>query len=94
MGFREVKHSGEQDSNVKDLDFDLVATDVAINIINNTIDVKYNKIYRDINGEVFKTIPMQYRITDEIQIDAWDSAVGAVFEAAIVAQMKIRNGIV
>ena len=36
---------------------------------------------------------MSYRVTDEAEIDAWDSAVGAMFEAAIVAQMKIRNGI-
>tara|TARA_R110002012_G_scaffold38006_1_gene106208 strand:- start:125 stop:409 length:285 start_codon:yes stop_codon:yes gene_type:complete len=93
MGFREIKHAGETDSNVKNLDYDLMATNVAIDIKNNAIDVKYNKVYKDIEGNVFKTVPMSYRITDEGQIDAWDEAVGAMFETAIINQMKIRNGL-
>jgi hypothetical protein len=94
MGFREVKHTGELDSNVKDLEFDLVAKNVSIDIINNSITVKYDKVYKDINGVEFKRVDMSYRVTDEAEISAWDSAVGAMFEAAIVAQMKTRNGIV
>ena len=93
MGFREVKHAGELDSNVKDLEFDLVAKNVSIDIINNSIIVKYDKVYKDISGVEFKRVDMSYRVTDEAEIDAWDSAVGAMFEAAIVAQMKTRNGI-
>jgi hypothetical protein len=94
MAFREVKHSGEVDSNVKDLDYDLIAKNVSIDIVNNSITVRYDKVYKDINGSEFKRLDMSYRVNDEAEIDAWDSAVGAMFEAAIVAQMKTRNGVV
>jgi hypothetical protein len=94
MGFRKVKHIGETDSNVKNLDYELEAINISIDIINNSITVKYDKVYKDINGVEFKREPMSYRVNDEAEIYAWDEAVGAMFETAIVSQMKSRNGIV
>lgn len=94
MAFREVKHTGEQDANLKNLDFELEATNIAIDIKNNRIDVRYDKVYKDINGVEFKRVPMAYSVSDETEIDAWDTAVGEMFKTAIVAQMKTRNGIV
>ena len=94
MGFREVKHTGEQDSKLKNLDYELEATNISIDIINNRIDVKYDKVYKDVDGVEFKREKMAYSVSDEAQIDAWDSAVGEMFQTAIVAQMKDRNGIV
>jgi len=94
MGFREIKHTGETDSNVKGLDYELKANSVNTNIISNSIEVKYDKIYKDINGVEFKREHMSYRVTDSVEIQAWDDAVGDMFEVAIVNQMKERNGIV
>jgi len=94
MGFRDVKHTGEQDANLKGLDYELDATNISIDIKNNRIDVKYDKVYKDINGVEFKRESMAYSVTDPAQIDAWDAAVGEMFQTAIINQMKDRNGIV
>jgi len=94
MGFREIKHTGEQDSEVKNLDYEFDAKEISIDIKNNRIEVRYDKVYKDINGVEFKREPMAYRVTDEAEIDAWDDAVGDMFKDAIVSQMKSRNGIV
>ncbi len=94
MGFREVKHTGETDSNVNGLEFDLEAKNISIDIINNRIEVKYDKVYKDINGNEFKREPKAYSVSEEVKIDSWDEAVGELFELAIVSEMKARNGIV
>ena len=56
MGFRKVAHTGSIDPKTG-LKFELVAKDIAINIINNTIDVKYDKIYLDSDGNEVTVSP-------------------------------------
>lgn len=93
MGFRIVEHTGEIDNVLTGLEYKLKARKIDIDIERNVIKVDYDKIYLDTNGDTFKVVPMSYTVTEEEKINAWDLEVGASFEAAILEQMKIRNGI-
>ena len=53
MGFRKVAHTGSIDPKTG-LSFELVAKRINIDIINNTIDVNYDKIHLHSEGNEFK----------------------------------------
>ena len=111
-GFREVSTEMLVD-NATGLNYKLISKKVIIEMTGDEktdkIEVHYDKVYYDKNGDEFNRVGMGYitrniydefdvdgnvMIEEDLKIKSWDAELGAIIKLAIVKSMKELHGII
>ena len=91
--FQKVEILNEQDADLKNLNYDIKATEIRVDLKNDRIRIIAEKIYKDINDNIVFIKDASYYEQDPERIEYWNNQLGNIIAPAIINKLKINAGI-